>query len=79
MTGPRDRHPDDPPNLDPLARPRAPGAEPHGAGDPPRDPLADATRRLVVDDHDARFGLEPEPRDPTPGPGLRPPDDPTLR
>ena len=40
--------------------------------------MADATRRLVVDDQEARHGSEPEPVDPTPGHGLRPPDDPTL-
>lgn len=79
MTGPRDRHRDDPPTLDPLAGPDAPGGEIHGAGDPPADPMADATRRLVVDDQEARHGSEPEPVDPTPGHGLRPPDDPTLR
>jgi hypothetical protein len=38
----------------------------HGAGDPPRDALADATRRLVVDDHEARLGTEPLPREPLP-------------
>ncbi len=79
MTGPRDRQRDDPPNLDPLAGPDAPDVEIHGAGDPPADPMADATRRLVVDDQEARHGSEPEPVDPTPGHGLRPPDDPTLR
>jgi len=51
----------------------------HGAGDPPRDAMADATRRLVVDDLEARHGTEPDPVDPTAGSGLRPPDDPTRR
>jgi hypothetical protein len=79
MTGPRDRHRDDPANLDPLAGPGAPGAGIHGAGPPPQDPMADATRRLVIDDLEARHGRELEPWDPTPGSGLRPPDDPTVR
>jgi hypothetical protein len=79
VTGSRDRQRDDPANRDPLAGPDDPADEIHGAGDPPQDPMADATRRLVVDDLEARHGNEPEPRDPTPGPGMRPPDDPTLR
>ena len=80
MTGPRDRQSDDPPNAGPARRARTRRmARLHGAGDPPADPMADATRRLVVDDQEARHGSEPEPVDPTPGHGLRPPDDPTLR
>lgn len=70
------RDPNDAPG-DGAARPS--DREIHGAGDPPRDALADATRRLVVDDLEARHGTEPEPVDPTPGSGLRPPDDPTRR
>ena len=70
------RDPNDAPG-DGAARPS--DREIHGAGDPPRDALADATRRLVVDDREARHGIEPDPRDPTPGSGLRPPDDPTRR
>jgi hypothetical protein len=54
----------------------------HGAGDPPRDPLADSTRRLVVDDLAARHGTEPDPVHPGADLGLQgtaPLDDPTVR
>ena len=50
---------------------RVPGVDPantlprHGAADPPRDPLADAARQLVVDDHTQRL-TTPEPPDEAP-------------
>ena len=54
----------------------------HGAGDPPRDAFADATRRLVVDDHTARHGSEPDAAHPAGDLGLHGAaaiDDPTVR
>ena len=48
------RDPNDAPG-DGAARPS--DREIHGAGDPPRDALADATRRLVVDDLRTAAGL----------------------